>query len=228
MDKLSVTVYCNTRKTLHMRKLPKRDQRRRTAQAVVSGSEGIIVPLNYRSYSKRTEELIDLVKILQKIEIAEVQLEREGRRRLQQPTGKSSDSLLPPLELYKAANGILSACSWSPRVSPPPGASQIFRWKAPTERTDWENQFVLWLLGLRARREICLIRRCRSCEAWFYAVTNHQAYCSDYCRQQFHAKSESFKEKRRLYMRRFRQTQKLRDSSAVELLRAKSVGRKPH
>lgn len=50
------------------------------------------------------------------------------------------------------------------------------------------------------------IRRCHrlECRKWFFAVTDHQKYCGDTCRKRDAAQDESFKEKRRLYMRKYR------------------------
>lgn len=46
-----------------------------------------------------------------------------------------------------------------------------------------------------------LIRRCRQCPKWFFAVTDHQKYCSTACRKRDASQGESFKEKRARYMR---------------------------
>lgn len=198
-----------------MRRL-RTDQKRRMAKTVVTGP-GILVSLNSPPYSKRTKELIELLRLLKKIEV--VELHREPKRLgSQKRVERLSDT---ERDLYKSANRILSGCHWTPRVSANPDATHRFYWDARTEETDWENGFVHWLLGIRAAREICLIRNCRSCERWFYAITSHQVYCSDQCRQQFHAKSENFKERRRLYMRKFRQAEKLRDVRAKQLAQGK-------
>jgi predicted nucleic acid-binding Zn ribbon protein len=74
--------------------------------------------------------------------------------------------------------------------------------------------FVFWVLTLRARGDVSLIRCCRNCRQWFYAITNHQTSCSDRCRQQFHSKDKRFKENRRLYMRRYRNAEKERELRA--------------
>jgi hypothetical protein len=177
------------------------------------------VPLNHWPYSRRTEELKELVRTLQKIEIDEVRIERECQLS-RKPVNKTPGSLSPAHLLYGRANKILSACQWSPRIHRPPDRSFGFIWEAGTERDDWENSFVWWLLGLRARREISLIRICPTCENWFFACTNHQIYCSDRCRQQSHAMSLSFKEKRRLYMRHFRANEKARDAKTAEVLKS--------
>jgi hypothetical protein len=63
----------------------------------------------------------------------------------------------------------------------------------------------------RASGNISMIRSCRNCQRWFYAITNHQAYCIDSCRQQFHSRDLGFKEKRRLYMRWYRNDKKKRE-----------------
>lgn len=58
------------------------------------------------------------------------------------------------------------------------------------------------------------IRRCRrlECRKWFFAVTDHQKYCSDHCRKTDAQQGPEFKRKRAEYMRRYRPDQKERDA----------------
>jgi hypothetical protein len=65
------------------------------------------------------------------------------------------------------------------------------------------------------------VRRCGECERWFFAVTEHQKYCSDNCRKRHAAYGQSFKEKRRLYMREYRRKEKAQDANAEKLAREK-------
>lgn len=58
------------------------------------------------------------------------------------------------------------------------------------------------------------VRRCGECDRWFFAVTNHQNYCSEGCRQKHAAHSEEFKASRREYMRDYRVKQKAMDLAA--------------
>lgn len=61
------------------------------------------------------------------------------------------------------------------------------------------------------------LRRCLQCQNWFFAVTEHQKYCGDDCRKRHAAHGEDFLEKRRIYMRRYRQDQKAADKRAKSL-----------
>src|SRR5487761_1048717 len=60
------------------------------------------------------------------------------------------------------------------------------------------------------------IRRChlQQCRKWFFAKTDHQKYCGDNCRQRDASQGESFKEKRRLYMKKYRSEEAERDARA--------------
>jgi hypothetical protein len=68
------------------------------------------------------------------------------------------------------------------------------------------------------------IRRCRlqECRQWFFAVTDHQKYCGDRCRKRDAAHGESFKEKRRIYMRKYRVEEAERNERAKRLAKGKS------
>jgi hypothetical protein len=203
-----------------MRKLQTgRQQRRNTAKAVSTSPEGLLVPLNRVHQTKRTRELIELVRILQEIERVEATLNEVERQLSQLPNYEGDGPVRAPFRMYAGANEILSACHWSPRVAPPPDQSTSFTWNARTTRADWENKFVFWVLNLRARGDISLIRGCRNCRQWFYAITGHQTHCSDRCRQQFHSKDKSFKEQRRLYMRRYRRDEQVRNLSALQRIK---------
>jgi hypothetical protein len=67
------------------------------------------------------------------------------------------------------------------------------------------------------------IRRCnlQECRRWFFAVTDHQKYCGDTCRKRDAEQGESFKEKRRLYMKGYRRKEKEKDEQAKQSVRGK-------
>jgi hypothetical protein len=202
-----------------MRKL--RTDRQRIARVVTSDG-GILAPLNRLPRSKRTLELLELVRTLQEVEREEGILAVERR-----PSWNGNDvksGVVAPTRLYRTANQILSVCHWSPRIHRPPGQSNSFTWNARTEKSDWENGFVFWLLNLRARGDVSLIRCCRNCGRWFYATTNHQTFCEDRCRQQFHSKDQDFKKQRRLYMRGYRKNERARGLAARERILNKDRG----
>ena len=189
-------------------------QREGIAAALSRSPDGLLVPLNRAPRSRRTKELLELVLILQKIEHREAMLAEVERQLSEDPNYGPTGIEYAPSEMYAQANQILLACHWSPCVGRQPDGD-LFTWRARSTRADWENSFVMWVLRLRARGDISLIRSCRNCEQWFYAVTNHQTYCSDRCRQQFHSRDESFKVKRRLYMRRFRKNEKSKNLAVM-------------
>jgi len=172
----------------------KRQTQREIARAVVTEPEGILAPLNRRSKSERIQRMIQLVGILRALAEAEDLF--------------SDDPWDSPklLSLYREANKILSTCPvrWSPVVTPPP-ERYTFRGRARTVEEEEEVCFVRWVLTQRATGDISRIRTCRNCNRWFLAVTSHQFFCDEACRQKFHSQDPHFKERRRLYMRRFRE-----------------------
>lgn len=181
-----------------MRKLrTTRKERKGVAFALTNSPDGLLAPLNRAPQSRRSRKAIELVRALQAIEREEADYETAGPVRA-------------PHSMYARANEILSAYRWIPSILPPPHEPNSFRWKARTVHADWENSFVFWVLNQRANGNISLIRSCRNCQRWFYAVTNHQTYCIDTCRQQFHSRDDHFKEQRRLYMRRYRKNDEKR------------------
>jgi hypothetical protein len=196
-----------------------REQRKNIALALSNSPDGLLAPLNRVPQSKRGRRLLELVRALQDIEHEEAVLNEVDRQLSEDPNYETAGPVRAPSHMYARANEILSSCYWSPRVLPPPHESHSFTWKARTVQSDWENRFVFWVLNLRTRGDISLIRSCRNCGQWFYAVTNHQSHCSDRCRQQFHSRDRSFKEKRRLYMRRYRKDEKSQNSAATQLIR---------
>jgi hypothetical protein len=88
---------------------------------------------------------------------------------------------------------------------------------------DFETNFVRALLKLVTAGRLHCLRRCRQCQQWFFAFTDHQKYCNDNCRKRHAAYGESFKEKRRIYMRDYRRREKAEDEAAK--LRAKKRGK---
>jgi hypothetical protein len=67
------------------------------------------------------------------------------------------------------------------------------------------------------------IRRCHrlQCRKWFFAKTDHQKYCGDNCRQRDAAQGDSFKEKRRIYMKKYRREEAARDKRSKQFVRGK-------
>lgn len=67
------------------------------------------------------------------------------------------------------------------------------------------------------------IRRCHrpQCRKWFFAKTDHQKYCGDNCRQRDAAQGDSFKERRRSYMKKYRREEAARDKRLKQFVRGK-------
>jgi hypothetical protein len=170
--------------------------------AALTTGVGMLVPLNREPQRGRTLELSELLRTLGEIERMEAAAAIK-----RQPTIDRNSATKP---LYKRANQLLSTCRWSPRIHPVDGNRHYFAWKAETEQSDWENRFVFWILRVFEEGDLGLIRSCRYCNRWFFAVTDHQIHCTIRCRQQFHSSDARFKEKRRLYMRGYRDAEKRR------------------
>ena len=98
---------------------------------------------------------------------------------------------------------------WTPtvRASEFFGLNQMFIWGGRRDSDKfWENLAVFWLMGHisgsgLSPASILRFRQCRRCSKWFYALTDHQAYCSAKCRQKDHADSPEFRKKRAEYMK---------------------------
>ena len=103
------------------------------------------------------------------------------------------------------------------------GLAEMFTWRKRTDDENWENWAICWLMKHAASGSsgisesyILRFRQCRQCSAWFYALTDHQHYCKDACRQKFHASSPEFRAKRARYMReRYRPNEKERERRAA-------------
>jgi hypothetical protein len=122
------------------------------------------------------------------------------------------------------ANRLLERYWWQPMVRS--GSTftglQADPWPGARGRAlPWENRAVYFVLELVSLGLLQRIRRCRECKAWFCAVTNHQVSCGDNCRKRFSSTSPEFKEKRRLYMRKYRERGKELDKHAKQHARKK-------
>ena len=91
-----------------------------------------------------------------------------------------------------------------------------------TKETESEGKAMAWLMD--HIDTVHLIRRCRlqECRRWFFAVTDHQKYCGVTCRKRDAAQGESFKEKRRIYMSKYRSEEAERDARSKRLAKGKS------
>lgn len=121
-------------------------------------------------------------------------------------------------EVLTDLNARLAKFKWHPVVRAYMGAdthfSVSYEFTAASDGAAFENRAIQWVMD--HIDAVHRIRRCRrlQCQKWFFAVTDHQKYCGDSCRKRDAAQGESFKKKRRLYMRRYRKDEKVRESRA--------------
>jgi hypothetical protein len=85
---------------------------------------------------------------------------------------------------------------------------------------NWENWAAQFLLFQLQRGMIFYFRKCLSCHDWFFAITDRQQFCSDRCRKKHASQSETFKARRRSYMREYRKQELERAKRAKTLARS--------
>ncbi len=92
----------------------------------------------------------------------------------------------------------------------------------PSGAAFFENRAVQWIV--QNIGAVHRIRRCHrsECRKWFFGLTDHQKYCGVACRKRDAAQGESFKETRRLYMKKYRKDQAERDAQAKRLAKGNS------
>lgn len=84
-----------------------------------------------------------------------------------------------------------------------------------------QDSALMLLLQLAIARQLHRVRQCAQCGRWLFARRGIQKFCSASCQQKFFKSSESWKEKRRDYMRRHRRREKERDAFAIKNVRVK-------
>jgi hypothetical protein len=105
-------------------------------------------------------------------------------------------------------------------VKPGPFGERI-DFNTPSGAAFFENRAVQWIV--QNVGAVHRIRRCHrsQCRKWFFAVTDHQKYCGASCRKRDAAQGDDFKEKRRLYMRKYRDDESEREARAKRLAKGK-------
>jgi hypothetical protein len=98
---------------------------------------------------------------------------------------------------------------------------RLTRWHPIEPKDLYEGVFLGFVLELLESGNLHRLRRCQrnECQRWFYAGTDWQKYCSRNCRQRAAAQGETFKEKRKNYMRKRRQKEKEDELRAREQAR---------
>jgi len=106
-------------------------------------------------------------------------------------------------------------------VKPRPYGERI-DFNTPSGAAFFENRAVQWIV--QNVGTVHRIRRCHrsQCRKWFFAVTDHQKYCGDSCRKRDAAQGDDFKEKRRLYMRKYRDDESEREARVKRLAKGKN------
>lgn len=191
---------------LHKRQLRnKQDLDRQMAlEILIKGINGD--PALSERARKRVEELLELA---QRAEMLDTQ--NHARER---------DAVLDRI------NQKLCRYRWSPQLQKAgrlPGLNLDFEFHAALEEA-YENSCVWWIAELVRQRNILRLRRCAECSRWLWAVREHQTHCSGNCRKKHATHSPVFKEKRRLYMLKYRRDEK--EQSAAALARLRSDKRK--
>jgi predicted nucleic acid-binding Zn ribbon protein len=95
------------------------------------------------------------------------------------------------------------------------GLGVNYIWPKDSEESNWENWAVFWLIGQASRESggssqglILRFRHCLQCGTWFYAVTEHQKFCTQRCRKNSHSSTPEAREKHRMDVREYRQRKK--------------------
>jgi hypothetical protein len=127
------------------------------------------------------------------------------------------------IRVLEEINAIAKRIKWHPFVrhigyEMSPALRVVDYWKIRDRERAWETHSIWWLCGENGMW-IDYFRRCPQCGLWFFAVANHQIYCSGRCRQNKASTSEEFKQKRKLYMRVYRRDEKERQLRAKTLVR---------
>jgi hypothetical protein len=129
-------------------------------------------------------------------------------------------------KIMEDLNSRLTKYKWHPCVVADMAPNSTFHvryeFKASDDGATFENRAVRWLMHYI--EVVHRIRRCNhaSCRKWFFAVTEHQKYCGDDCRKREASQGDSFKAKRRVYMKRYRAEQPERDARAYRVAARKS------
>jgi hypothetical protein len=95
---------------------------------------------------------------------------------------------------------------------------RLIRWHPIEPKHLYESVLLGFVLELLESGHLRRLRHCErnECRRWFYAGTDWQKYCSRNCRQREAAKSEVFKERRKLYMQKRREDEKEQEKRSKE------------
>jgi len=128
-------------------------------------------------------------------------------------------------KILKELNARLSRYKWHPTVVPsmerPTYLEVSYSFDAENHEEATENRAVVYLM--RNTAKIHRIRLCRrpQCRKWFFAVIDHQKYCSENCRKRDAQQGPEFKRKRAEYMKKYRSHEAERNELAKRLAKGK-------
>lgn len=137
------------------------------------------------------------------------------------PASETSVQRAERAKALKELNARLSGYKWHPTVAPSmerPSCLEVsYSFDAANHEEATKNRAVVYLM--RNTAKIHLIRRCRrvECRKWFFAVTEHQKYCSENCRKRDAQQGPEFKRKRAEYMRRYRSEEPERNARSIRV-----------
>ena len=216
-------MYCNACMDSTSRKLRNTKSPNTQTVSLSTGRMGLgegsvigLLNMERNAGAKRVAELVEACRRVSQL--------MESIKASSAPNGKQS------AEVYNALNDInsrLSTYQWLPGVLGFMGAASHFKvqfmivGKSNDTALALEHYAIQWIVD--HIDAVHRIRRCHrlQCRKWFFAVTEHQKYCGDNCRQRDASQGESFKEKRRIYMKKYRSEEAERDALAKRLAKGK-------
>lgn len=142
------------------------------------------------------------------------------------PASEGNAQLAKRAKALRELNARLSGYKWHPAVAPsmerPSDLEVSYSFDAANHQEATENRAVVYLM--RNTAKIHRIRLCRrpQCRKWFFAVTEHQKYCSENCRKRDAQQGPEFKRKRAEYMKKYRSEEPERDARSKRLAWGKS------
>jgi hypothetical protein len=197
------------------------EDRKHDRKVVEASTARIVVASLNSKPNERTERVIGLIESCHRISQMIEAIKTSGG-------GSSSEQNAQVSSAVVDLNRRLGKYKWHPYVSGSMSAESHFRIHysivsvAFDQEVGIEHFAVQWIV--ENVDAVHKIRRCRvqKCRKWFYAKTDHQKYCGETCRKKDASQGESFKEHRRVYMKRYRKEEAARDARAMRLAKGKT------
>ena len=120
-------------------------------------------------------------------------------------------------ELKERLNAILAKYRFWPSIwrERRPRRTWEMLWRSDNRDEEEGGEYGDTLSERDAIRDVCelvparyieRVKRCRHCGKWFYAIFRHKEFCKIQCQQNHYRTSPEWKEKRRKWFRKYRQT----------------------